>query len=358
MKKGKADTLALYLNESMAVFTGIQNQLAEDKKVMDDRKRKFCEANFILLYADFEEELRHNILEYRNLSIVYDYIVSCLGDFQALQEFIRVTNRIIIQSGNDVSFLLKLKLSIEDILDRIAKLSACNYHGNPKAELSRFYEATLKDYATGDDNRTTPTKATIGQPYNPFYDEWQDFELLKAEIDGIADAGERLYIVRRWMYDIRQWQVLNDHDGNEPFGKSRTPVSETYFEKMNRLCSIEMERIEKEMEHERNAAIYQHNRQALTGKNRLPDTPGFNWNGTDTDLLELSVALLKTNTITRKDGKRMTQKELKEAFEKMFGMEIKDAKAKLSNAVQRKKSLAPFLESLATAFEEYTKERA
>jgi len=35
MKKVKADTLTLYLNISMTVFTGIQKQLPENKKVIE-----------------------------------------------------------------------------------------------------------------------------------------------------------------------------------------------------------------------------------------------------------------------------------------------------------------------------------
>ena len=35
MKKVKTDTLALYPNKSMTVFTGIQKQLPENKKVID-----------------------------------------------------------------------------------------------------------------------------------------------------------------------------------------------------------------------------------------------------------------------------------------------------------------------------------
>ena len=53
----------------------------------------------------------------------------------------------------------------------------------------------------------------------------------------------------------------------------------------------------------------------------------------------------------------MTHKELKEAFEKLFGHEIKDAKSKLATAVIRKKSVTPFLDSLKAAFEAYSQER-
>jgi len=83
----------------------------------------------------------------------------------------------------------------------------------------------------------------------------------------------------------------------------------------------------------------------------------YQWNASDTDLLELSTALLRTQAITRQDGKKMTHKEMREAFEKLFDHPIKDAKGKLATAVTRKKSVTPFLDSLVDAFETYSRER-
>jgi len=74
-------------------------------------------------------------------------------------------------------------------------------------------------------------------------------------------------------------------------------------------------------------------------------------------LLELSTALLKIQAITRKDGKKMTHKEVREAFEKLFDHPIKDAKGNLATAVNRKKSVTPFLDSLVGTFEAYSQER-
>jgi len=88
------------------------------------------------------------------------------------------------------------------------------------------------------------------------------------------------------------------------------------------------------------------------------DSPStrYHWNASDTDLLELTTALLKSQTIVRQDGRKITQKELKEVFEKLFEREIKGAKNKLATAVNRKKSVTSFLDSLVDAFETYSRE--
>jgi len=366
MKKVKADSLALFINESVLVFMGIQQQLPGDKKVMDDYKRKFCEANFTRKYAEFEEELRHNILEYRNITIIFDFIVSCLGEKCHFEEFDTVTNQHIIKTGYEVSFLLKLKLSIEKNICRISELSACNCKGYPKLELTGFFEETLKKHETagnilpvaGVERPAVCLKACLSQPLTPFYDERLDFETLKTQMKGITDANQRLQVVRDRLYDLKEWQILYDREETDVHGKTDYQVTEMYFQKMNLLCTIEMERIEKEIDYEKICSLYLLNRLAMTDTDHLHDKSSLNWNGSDTDLVELITALLKTNSIARTDGKKMTQKELMEAFEKFFGMEIKDARVKLQNAVQRKKTIAPYLEKLLNAFVEYTKERA
>ena len=366
MKKVKADTLATYMTQSMHVLTCIHQQIPEDKKIMEEYKRKFCDANFLRKYEDFEEELRYNILEYKSIAIVNDYIASCLGDFHHVEGFGNITNLHIIKNGVEVPFLLRLKLSIEKYSIKINELSASTGTGNPQVELNKFYAETLKKFDTAASDEsvacipagTCNRKTAITDANEPCYDERFDFDALKTEITAMPDAGQRLQVVRERLYDFREWQIRNDPEETDEHGITRYPISEMYYPKMEKLCRMEIERIEKELEYEKS---YPLNAAPPAKINESPNSSPkvrYTWNATDTDLLELSTALLKTNTIIRKDGKKMTQKELKEAFETMFGMEIKSAKAKLSNAVQRKKTIAPFLESLKTAFEEYTKERA
>lgn len=78
--------------------------------------------------------------------------------------------------------------------------------------------------------------------------------------------------------------------------------------------------------------------------------PKVKWNGTDTELLELIVALTQARKIVNEQGNPV-RKEITEFFEKAFDFEIKDAEKKISATKNRKKGSTPFLHSLIKAFE-------
>ena len=365
MKKVKADSLATYMSQSMHVLTCIFQQFPEDKKIVEEYKRKFCDANFSRKYEDFEEELRHNILDYKNISIVNDYIASCLGDFHHIEGYGDITNLHIIKNGVEVPFLLRLKLSIEKYSIKINELNANTGSGNPQVVLNKFYAETLKKYDNLVCDETTACipagtfyrKPAIVDTCKPGYNEKFDFDTLKTELTTIPEAGQRLQVVRERLYDLQEWQIRYDREETDEHGNLRYPLSEMYYPKMEKLCRKEIERIEKELEYEKSYLLTATPTATGNQPSNTSSKTLYAWNTSDTDLLELSTALYRTASVIRNDGKKMTQKELKEAFEKMFGKEIKDAKAKLSNAVQRKKRSAPFLEKLRNAFEDYTKER-
>lgn len=86
---------------------------------------------------------------------------------------------------------------------------------------------------------------------------------------------------------------------------------------------------------------------ALPQKNR-----SILWEASDTDLLELIVALVESGSL-QNHTKSLTRKEAIEFFSEIFGLEIKDAESKLSRATERKKDLSPFLSKLKQQFEKY-----
>lgn len=74
------------------------------------------------------------------------------------------------------------------------------------------------------------------------------------------------------------------------------------------------------------------------------------WSGSDTDLLELIVALMETKVI-----KDVSRKEVIHSFQHLFNFEIKDAESKLSRARSRKETSShkTFTESLKEAWDGY-----
>jgi len=80
------------------------------------------------------------------------------------------------------------------------------------------------------------------------------------------------------------------------------------------------------------------------------------WNKTDTDFLELVMALLETGSI-QNQSLNLTQKEALESFSQFFNIEVKDPYKKLNAARNRKKEDPSFTYKLNQALEEYYKKQ-
>lgn len=78
----------------------------------------------------------------------------------------------------------------------------------------------------------------------------------------------------------------------------------------------------------------------------------FNWTRTDTDLLELIIALFESGAI-QNTTRNLTQKEAIQIFSDFFGKEIKDQYKKLNAARNRKKEDPGFIIKLQQALDNY-----
>jgi hypothetical protein len=89
--------------------------------------------------------------------------------------------------------------------------------------------------------------------------------------------------------------------------------------------------------------------------NSLPPISILQWKRSDTDLLELIVALNKSGSIYSNNSP-MTRKQTIEFFETLFAYPIKDAESKLSRATERKDP-TPYLSFLKQTFENYVRKK-
>lgn len=80
------------------------------------------------------------------------------------------------------------------------------------------------------------------------------------------------------------------------------------------------------------------------------------WNTKKTYLVELIVALLRTESVSI-DGKPPTRKVLTEIFEEIFSIDLSRSDELLSRASNRYYQDSPYLKSLAKAFEDYCLEK-
>jgi hypothetical protein len=86
--------------------------------------------------------------------------------------------------------------------------------------------------------------------------------------------------------------------------------------------------------------------------NSLPAHSEIIWSRSDTDLLELILALYEVGAI-QNSTKNLTQKEAIQAFSDFLGKDIKDQYKKLNAARNRKKEDPGFISKLQKALDAY-----
>jgi len=91
-------------------------------------------------------------------------------------------------------------------------------------------------------------------------------------------------------------------------------------------------------------------------RNTSTNKSSLQWKKSDTDLLELIVALNESGSIFCNNS-AMTRKQTIEFFENFFGITIKDPESKLSRATERKKDPAPYLTFLKQTFINYSEKK-
>ena len=353
------------LNDTLYYAIQIANEVFNHKNGRIDKFviQQVCSARLDLLYQNFLMELKTNITDYNKTDYIIEYLDICFESFLKWKGFgADMSDRIIIRNQHEVRLLLNLKKSIETYHLYIHKWYKIDYKYNGiKISLLERYERTLVELKAEDTcdeqellwNRrnNSDIQFNIDEVYPD--DRTFNYDTVKEECEKQPTTLQKIECINQHLIEFKHWKLKCDEDEIKTGRTASYTVRNLYSPNFEKHCDIEIEGLKTKLELEKELNYL------INGPAPVYKTPAqYTWNASDTDLLELSTALLKTNTITRKDGKKMTQKELREAFEAMLGMEIKSAKAKLSNAVQRKKISAPFLERLKTAFEKYTKERA
>ena len=125
---------------------------------------------------------------------------------------------------------------------------------------------------------------------------------------------------KHWLFDLEKLLELNANHTN-------------YYKPdlINSIASIISERLKA-------------NSQVRTSQQQLK------WNGSDTDLLELIVALTQSNTVVNIKGESV-RTEVIAVFEDLFNRPITNPENTLQRAAARTRDKAPFLRKLTSTFE-------
>jgi len=326
------------------------------------KRERINSYNLEEAYQEFTDELLENILKYQNAELIKEYLYTCFtGSKGSMGVVISIPGNLIVRGFKDAGFLLKLKYAYEKYQIIINKWLELDIQ-QPGAEISisdRFIEIQneIRSLNFKVDPLYFDTDKRIEDLINEFYDEsiinnTFHFEAFKDEFNELPTPGEKTELIKKRMSEFKNWKQQNEAKNDSEIMIALGLFIEKECYNFEELCSREVLRLTKAIN-----PISRNNPELPIPESIADQAASYVWHATDTDMLELSIALLKAGIVRRTDGKKITHDEMTGLLENTFGCEIKDAKGKLSKAVARKKSVTPFLDSLKTAFEDYSRER-
>lgn len=83
----------------------------------------------------------------------------------------------------------------------------------------------------------------------------------------------------------------------------------------------------------------------------------LNWNGTDSDLIELVAALMAADAVTSAEGRKLTVIDVIRAFEEMFHLKINALYTKRGKVFDRCTDTTPFIDSLRKSYNQMLDKR-
>lgn len=83
----------------------------------------------------------------------------------------------------------------------------------------------------------------------------------------------------------------------------------------------------------------------------------LNWNGTDSDLIELVAALMAAGAVTSAEGRKLTVIDVIRVFEEMFHLKINALYTKRGKVFDRCTDTTPFIDSLRVSYNRMLDER-
>lgn len=347
MKTENAMSFKEFLVKANNVFWTFYSSQQHDEYVdINEIKDEVKESFFETFHNSFIEELKENIKEYQDIHIVSHYVRGC---FMELEEwgYDSDLNVIIINQGNEVTFLIKLKKAIETYANEIQSFMVYDRDGNPEGLFSIYYE-TIKDLDSSKEEKK--------EEYKPYFDIRFDYENMKAECDELKTTKDKIIFIHDRLNYLKQWQLQYDIDEGGIIDGIFYKFSPQYYPNFEKLCKIELERLEKNIVLEQKMSLSVPKMQDVDSQTKKNIQSSYIWDSSDTNLLELVAALHKENIIKRKDKKDLTRKELIEYFSQLFDLQIKDVEGKLTRATGRNDN-TPFLDSLRIAFKNYGMEK-
>lgn len=335
-----------FILEAKNAFDRVFNREVTEEE-LEQIKVSYSGDEFERIRAEFDAELLHNYTEYREENVISNYIHITLSDVRYLAFSINI-NYEIIQIEWETAFLLKLKKDIENQIDLVKLFYEFNSDFE-HYELMYYCQQLEASDKSVDEQDKLISVANIP----PTRDSRFEFELLLKECYSIENITDRIKLITKRLFEFEQWKLLNEKV-DEAWGYLITDYSKMYYPNFEKLCKIEIEKLQKLDAIEKSAqATNIPEKQSVSTETVVQSASDYVWKSSATDMLELITALYQNKSIERRDGKLLTRKEITEYFQQMFDIEITDIEGKLNKATNRKINQTPFLNNLAVQFVNY-----
>jgi len=351
MQIEKAKALNEFLNFAKATLQEFWYNRSAEISIPNELKEQLSQKVFDAHYQAFLVELIDNIKTYQDIDIVCDYTVSFFGKIVNWDGYHSETNQSIIAKGFEVTFLLFIKMVIEDLKKKLAMLCTTKSYHQDEFCLQTLFDNVLEKYRILEFPFKDELAQVEPQPAEPIKETRFDFDNLKAEMSLLKKNDEKMELIYNRLLDFDQWQLQVDKIVSPKNDFEYYKYTQKYYPNFIDLCKIEMKRLKRVLEIEEQKKPV--NTMQITPKTELYT---YKWKASDTDLLEMVTALYKTGAFERRDGKTITRKELTDYFQELLGLEIKDVEGKLTRATGRNDN-TPFLDGLKGAFKDYKVEK-
>lgn len=353
MQYEKAKFLSKYFNTAVhSLFGIIENTTMYESKV-DGEIVELNSSDFNQHYEEFLSELKSNILQYRDISVIYDYLDNYLKDIYKWQGFSPNLNSLIIKTEFEVPFLVQLKKNIEEYDAKVAGLLNFDSRTEVSSKLSSYYDFIInQDYQENAAYYAHIFSELDAQEDDdsPSRDSRFVFELMLEECKLLSENTEKINFITNRLFDLEQWQVKNDfveHYGNNN-PQERMFYTHKFYPTFMKQCEIELKRLD--FLHKQ---ALKYNLQPTTPAVQLPPKVVYKWDKDSNDLVELATVLFELKAIVREDGKKITLIEMTDFFEELFSREIKNDKGTRQYISDPTNKRILFVDQMKTAFEKY-----
>lgn len=357
MKKEKAVLFDTYMCSAHSVFTGMLSDKRWVRSNLFGLDVTFEELEFKRFFDAFLQELKDNILEYRDIEVIDNYLYATFVVIAELDKLPETSTKDIIEGNFEVKYLCSLKKSIEKYHRLLDELIFSVEPDEISLLLKQIFNRIINGEELNESLFDLDLIVAGGKKklmYDMPYEEKKfEFEEVLNELMSLSNHVDKIKLLNDRIFDLEQWELTHDHKEIDALGNVIFVCSSRFYPNFRALCKNEMNRYEKiiELEAKHPQKMMEENMVSV-----LPVEQPYRWKGSDTDFLELFAALHHNESIARKDGSSFSRKEMLEYFQEMLGLEIKDVDGKLNKAGNRNVN-TPFLDTLAQQFRNYVSDK-